>query len=107
MMVEQKHYVQIAMSSPLNRLTRPHQQKKIAESGSFNHEDFDDLHEDLEEDDHRSPIVIQHEKPRQVHHELSVVGSKQLVSAPQHQPKEELCLADLQTYEVSAAKEDI
>ena len=102
MMVEQKHYVQIATSSPLNHFARPHQQKNVAESGSFKLENYDDLTEDLEEDDHRLPIVIQHEKPRQVHHEMSVVGSKQLVSAPQQQPKGELCLADLQTYEVSA-----
>ena len=86
MMVEQKHYVQIMTSSPLSQITRAQKQKKVAESGSFNLENYDDLNEDLEEDDHRLPIVIQHEKPRQVHHELSVVGSKQLVSAPQQQP---------------------
>ena len=86
MMFEQKHYVQIMTSSPLSQITRAQKQKKVAESGSFNLENYDDLNEDLEEDDHRLPIVIQHEKPRQVHHELSVVGSKQLVSAPQQQP---------------------
>ena len=89
-------------SSPLNKITRAHNQNKVAESGSFNLENYDDLNEDVQEDDHRSPIVIQHEKPRQVHHELSVVGNKQLVSAPQQEPQGELCLADLQTYEVSA-----